>query len=109
MLSTIGGNRANINTEFSSSLLLYANCLLLLAVFSCAFTAVQRQIERRIGGYEFAFSCSVGKFERVVSESRILGSVKEEEEIEIPVSKWNGGTKETSDEHSLANDFALLG
>jgi hypothetical protein len=134
VLTTIGGDRAQVDS-FSTPLL-FAYCMLLLAVFSLAFAAIQRQIERRIAKHEFAFSCRVGTFERVVSETRLLCSVREDEEpppeedagknrvvgvVEIPVllnkrHSWSRSAAEDKndgeediDSPAATNPFSMIG
>jgi hypothetical protein len=74
-MSTIGV--AEKSAEMPA-LLLYASAVVSLSAFSVAFLIVQRHIEKRIGGYEMAFSRQVGHIERVISGDRL--DVLEEDE-----------------------------
>lgn len=60
--------------------LMYLVSIVSLAAFSVTFVTIQRHIESRIGGYEFAFTQKVGQIERVISGQRL--DVVEEEEAE---------------------------
>uniref|UniRef100_A0A915EFR8 Potassium channel domain-containing protein n=1 Tax=Ditylenchus dipsaci TaxID=166011 RepID=A0A915EFR8_9BILA len=69
------------------AVLLYLLSAFSLAAFSVAFVIIQRQIERRIGGFEMAFSHKVAQIERVISGHRL--DVVEEEAEEEEMNKTN--------------------